>query len=401
MDLTGERLERLQARADQEIPRLRTTITLNDTQLELHNAGMMGGKFRFGLFARDLFTAALMLGDGDFLREAVQFGLLTLGRRCDSQSGEQPGRAIHEFDEVEQRGRKTRYNAAETSQLLLIASADYLRITGDRRLIEDGEEGLKAAARYVLSHIHGGLFWEDPADCGASRYALRATYWKDSGLPGWVDPNYPVVYTLVQAQTVAALRAAGELAAVSDLGCAPARFEEEAGKSAQCLVEELWDGDRRFPLIARDGSGDIGGISSDGLHMLGYLRKEDLPPGRLEELIVGAKLLETPYGYRSYAPGQPDYSETAYHLGAIWPFEQFFIAKGAIIHGQEKLLKVALKIATALEKLGFPELFYWDEQSGLLGPGVVPGEGCDLQLWTAACPQGMHRLLKITRKEIG
>lgn len=379
--------------------KLGKNITLGETPLKLYNAGMVSDKVRFGLFGRDLLATALMLQDVKFLKEAISFAVLTLGKRRDPLTGEEPGRAIHEFEEVEQRGHKTRYNAAETSQLLLIASADYLRITGDRRFIEGREEGLKAAVGYVLSHIHGGLFWEDPARCGASRYALRATYWKDSGLPSRGDPNYPVVYTLVQAQTVAALRAAGELAAVSDLGCAPARFDDEAGKSARCLVEELWDGDRRFPLIARDGSGDIGGVSSDGLHILGYLRKGDLPPGKLEELIFGAKQLETPYGYRSYAPEQPDYSETAYHLGAIWPFEQLFIAKGAIIHGQEKLLKVALKISTALEKHGFPELFYWDKESGLQGPGVIPGEGCDLQLWTTACPQGMLRLLVDTPDE--
>ncbi|MGQ9602204.1 MAG: hypothetical protein ACUVUT_05980, partial [Candidatus Bipolaricaulia bacterium] len=94
------------------------------------------------------------------------------------------------------------------------------------------------------------------------------------------------------------------------------------------------------------------------------------------------------------------YAPTAYHLGAIWPFEQFFIAKGALIHRREELLEVASRVGTALERLGFPELFYWDEQSGLVGPGAVPGvarhdhEGCDLQLWSAAWPRAMARLLK-------
>lgn len=391
--------EKLCTAAEQEMAKLRTNITLGDTALKLYNAGMMHDKVRFGLFARDLLTTALVLQDAEFLKETIRFALLTLGRRCDPLTGEEPGRVIHEFNEVEMRGLKTRYNAAETSQLLLIASADYLRITGDTHFVEDREEGLKAAVSYVLSHIRGGLFWEDPANCGASRYALRATYWKDSRLPGRVDLAYPIAYALVHAQTAAALRAAVELIESVDLGLSPARLEEEASAMGQALLSELWDEDLCYPLIARDEDGPIGGISSDGLHMLAYLRPGDIPQQKLKDICSTSRALETPYGFRTYAPGQPDYSETAYHLGAIWPFEQFFIAKGAIIHGQEKLLKVALKIATALEKLGFPELFYWDEQSGLVGPGAVPGEGCDLQLWTAACPQGMHRLLIDTPDE--
>ncbi len=376
------------------LERLRTTITLDDTQLTLYNSGMSRGRARFGLFTRDLLTTALMLRDPKLLRGAIRFALLTQGKRYDPLTGEEPGRALHEFAEVEIRGLKTHYNAAETSQLLLVASADYLRRSGDRSLAERYNHGLKAALDYILSHIRGGLFWEDPQICGATRYALRATYWKDSRLPGRAEPSYPVAYTLVQAQTVAALRAAAELAETVDLGLSPAELEGQATKGLRALLDELWDKELDYPLIARDGDGPIGGISSDGLHLLAYLRPEDLPPEKLEAICIASRPLETPYGFRTYAPGQPDYSPTAYHLGAIWPFEQFFIAKGALIHRREGLLEVALRVGTALERLGFPELFYWDEQSGLVGPGAVPGEGCDLQLWSAAWPSAMARLLK-------
>lgn len=388
-----EALDRLCAESQQQMTKLQMTITINDTTLKLYNAGMKDGKIRFGLFARDLLTTALMLQDADFLKETIKFALLTLGKSYDPLTGEEPGRAIHEFTEVEQRGLKTRYNAAETSQLLLIASAEYLKISEDVPFLKGQEEGLKAAVSYVLSHIRAGLFWEDPHICGASRYALRATYWKDSHLPSRVDPDYPVAYTLVQAQTVAALRSTAELAEVVTVGFRPVRLEDLAKMMVESLFTRLWDDSLDYPLIAEDQKGPILGISSDGLHMLAYLRKEDISQAKLEKIYRAAQALETPYGYRTYAPEQPDYSPDSYHLGSIWPFEQFFIARGALIHGQEGLLKVALRAVKALEELGFPELFYWDERGGLEGPGEVPGEGCDLQLWSAAWPQGMHRLL--------
>lgn len=388
-----ETFEGLLTAAEEGVAKLRTSVAISDTELELYNAGVIQGKIRFGLFARDLLTTALMLQEPQLLRETIKFALLTLGQRYDPLTGEEPGRAIHEFDEVERRGLKTRYNAAETSHLLLIAAAKYLGLSGDASPLKKHEEGLKAAVNYILSHIRESLFWEDPHTCGASQYALMATYWKDSHLPGRVDPDYPVTYSLVQAQTIAGLRAAVNLAEALDLDFSPASLEEKATEMVESLFNALWDEDLGYPLIAKDGSGELSGVSSDGLHMLAYLKKEDVPSEQLDEICAASKLLETPYGFRTYAPGQPDYSKTAYHLGAIWPFEQFFIANGAIIHGQERLLEISLRVVKALERLGFPELYYWDDRGGLEGPGEVPGEGCDLQLWTVAWPQAIYRLL--------
>jgi glycogen debranching enzyme len=161
----------------------------------------------------------------------------------------------------------------------------------------------------------------------------------------------------------------------------------------QALTGQLWDKNLNYPLIARDAGGELSGIASDGLHLLAYLDPGDLLPERLEAICQGARALETPYGFRTYAPGQLDYSAAAYHWGAIWPFEQFFLAQGVLLHGREELLPVTLRAIEALQELGFVELFYWDEPSGLRGPGEIPGEGCALQLWSAAYPAAMHRLL--------
>lgn len=376
------------------LAQLRKTVVIDGHGFELYHAGIQKGRIRFGLFARDLMITALMLQNETLLRESIRFALATRGKRYDPLTGEEPGRVLHEFDDVERRGLKTRYNAGDTSQLLLIATAAHLKTGNDATLLLKHRDDFRSVIRYILSHIRGGLFWEDPRFCGAKRYALKSTYWKDSHLPGRVDPYYPVAYMLVQAQTIAALRAASALAKDLDLPWSPEELEGLAAHMVETLMSALWDDQLGHPLIARDGAGAIAGITSDGLHMLAYLKREDLPPERLNRIWAAADSLETPYGFRTYLPGQLDYSPTSYHWGAIWPFEQFFIARAALHHGRVELLSVTLRVLDALRQLGFVELCYWDEQDGLRGPGAIPDEGCDLQLWSAALPQALQQLLE-------
>jgi glycogen debranching enzyme len=404
MDPALKQIKRLCKRSKSYMDELKVQVNIGGIRLQLYNAGKKGGEVRFGLFARDLFITSFMLQDAKLLKETIKFALLTQGKKRDPITGEEPYRVIHEFDEVEIRGLKTRYNAAETAQLLLIGLDLYYKMTEDREFLRSQGENISNTIGYILSHLKDGIFWEDPIFCGcrARHYALKATYWKDSGLPGREDPYYPVAYTLVQAQTASALRGAAELAESFDLGYSPKELEKVAKKVAEGIFTKLWDNDLNYPLIAKDQKGLICGISSDGLHMLAYLRKEDISQAKLERICKAAQALETPYGYRTYAPRQLGYAPNSYHLGSIWPFEQFFIAKGALIHGREEILEKSLKIIKALEKFGFPELFYWDNQSGY---GLRPSNkdspkgtnfgGCDLQLWSAAYPQGISSLLNI------
>jgi len=382
-----ERWARLREEGKRAFARLRTEITLDGQRFDLAHAGKKGDRVRFGIFPRDLLVTGLIGDEVQFLHETVRFCAATIGRRKDPASGEEPGRVLHEFDPYTEDGLSTRYNACETSQLFLIGGARCLAAGIDLRAI--GDE-LRAAGEYVLRHIEDDLFWEDPRHAGAERYLLRATYWKDSFLPGRRELRFPVAYALVQAQTVAALRALGRLSQALDLGFDPGALETRAQAVAAALWDGLWDAGTDYLALARDGEALVPGVSSDGLHLLAYLRPEDVPPARLDSIRRRASELATPYGFRTYAPGQPDYSPTGYHQGAIWPYEQWFIAHGAVVHGLADVLFVAERVWAALEALGFVELFYWQDE--LRGPGVVPGEGCDLQLWSTVVPEGFVRL---------
>lgn len=387
----SHRLERLCEKSREHLHKLGTRVEIRGVEMYLYNAGIKGKKVRYGLFARDLLFVSIMLRDPELLRNTIEFALLTQGKKQDATTGEEPYRVIHEFADREIRGLKTRYNACDVNSLLLIGLNHYFREIGDKNFFKEREDKIRDTVSYILSHIENGVFWEDPNFCGAKRYSLKATYWKDSGLPGREDPHYPVAYTLVQAQTVAALRSAAKLAEKFEIGYTPKELKEKADKLRKSVSNKFWDLKLDYPYIGLDQKGAIPGISSDGLHMLAYLQKGDIPRKNLNKIYENAKLLETSYGYRTYAPSQSEYSPESYHLGSIWPFEQFFIAKGAIIHGSEKILESSLGVIEALEKFGFHELFYWDRKklipSGERRPPIGSRlGGCDTHMPTVAYP---------------
>ena len=385
-----QRIEAVKAPAQRSLERLRMTHVDRGERFELFNAGIKNGIPHFGLFPRDLLTTALMLREPRLLEQTIRFCAHTIGRRRNPSTGEEPGRVLHEWNRVERDGLLSHYNAAETSQLFLIAARlfDRLRPEEGRSVLRAQRSEIESAGDYVLSHIRDGLFLEDPSNCGASRYFAMATYWKDSHVPGRKALDYPVAYTLVQAQTVAALRSLAGLTASLDLKWQPEKIEGVAQQLIRSVWSRLWDEDSNYPLIALDRGRPVAGISSDALHMLAYLEPGDIPPAYLTAIESVSVQLETKYGYRSYAPCQIDYSADAYHLGSIWPYEQALIAEGAERFGLEGVFWKSARVLRALEQLGFPEYIIWDERR-------LCGGGCEVQLWTCAVPGAFERLLQM------
>jgi len=372
---------------------LETDYAYHDNVLHLYHAGLRQDRVRFGLFGRDLLITARLLGKTEFTRDVLLFIADTLGEKQDPTTGEEPGRGIHEFSHVEMRGSVTRYNAIDVTPLFLVVAHEYLLATNDTEFVKGLAGPVALAIRFMEAHLVNGLLVEDPTYSGASGYALHATYWKDSQLPQRGDPAYPVTYTLVQAQAVAAFRAASALVQVTPRIQASSRdLSSLALLVRDALFQQLWDPVLDVPLIAKDQQGGIAGISSDMLHMLAYLEPGDIGKRHLLAIEQASQQLITPYGYRTYAYGQMGYNPHAYHLGAIWPFEQAMIAIGAVRHGLDHVRKIVNRVIDVLEAEGFPELVYWRDGSPIESALAIPGQGCDLQLWTLAVPSALLAL---------
>ena len=107
--------------------------------------------------------------------------------------------------------QNTLYAAADTT-LLFIIGLEWLFENGDisdKSFVESRLQNLQSAIDYIKRHIDDrDLFVEDPKFANAKDYSLDITYWKDSKV--WDRSlgrvKYPVVYSLVQAQAIKALR---------------------------------------------------------------------------------------------------------------------------------------------------------------------------------------------------
>ncbi len=368
---------------------LRCRIEWQGVGYPTYTAGQRRGKIRFGPFGRDLLVSALLLGEPEFSRDALRFVAAAMGRRTDASSGEEPGRGIDELRDVVLRGRSTRCNALEVSPLFVIVADLYAEMVRDEATLLEIQGALRAAFNFVTRHMmRNGLFVEDAALCGGTRYALRSMYWKDSFLPVRDDPVYPVSYTLAHVQGIAALRSACSLSwrlgESWDLG-----IDALTTEAIEKLASQLWDPDAGRPWIAVDQRGPTGGASLDALHMLVFLSAGDLPASCVKRIEQQAEDRATPYGFRTYAPGQLHYDNYTYHYSSVWPFEQV-IAQGADRHGLRLLLEVSFRIVDALEEVGFVELSCWNAQLGLEGPGAGADPGYDLELWTTCVPSALQ-----------
>jgi hypothetical protein len=111
------------------------------------------------------------------------------------------------------RGLWTTYDACVTTALFLIG-LDHLAQHGDHAIARRYRRQIDLALGYLHAHLYADVFHEDPTQCGADRFALKVTYWKDSELNVAGDrrePRYPVAYALAHFQCTAAMRAAARL----------------------------------------------------------------------------------------------------------------------------------------------------------------------------------------------
>lgn len=381
-----QKLSELTANARVQLQELEREFETNGKSLTLYRAGIKDNEVRFDLFSRDLLLSALMRGNTSFLKRTLEFAFHTQGTKKDPKTGEEPGKVIHEYQTIKRKGLKTHYNACDVTQLTLIGLSRYLEASGDIDFLNRWKENVKAGLDYILRHLDEGLFRESPAYSNAKNYALNSTYWKDEQIPEREEPDYPVVYSLVQAQTISALRAVAGIANKIDWGGNPDDLEQKAEELRKKLFSELWNSELDYPVVAWDQKGKVSGITSDGLHILYYLREGDIPEDKLNSIMNASTQLETPYGFRTYAPDQPGYAPENYHLGSVWPFEQYFIASVGKRLNRSRLEDIAFGSLDAITEHGFYELFSWN------GEKLKP-LGCEKQLWTACLPIGLSRLI--------
>ena len=148
------------------------------------------------------------------------------------------------------------------------------------------------------------------------------------------------------------------------------------------FLEKFWLENEKFFALALDGQ-DLKrqAITSNPGHLLfcGILEK------KLADLVVKklfSRDLWTDYGIRTLSVNDLDFDETGYHLGSVWPHDNWIIAQGLKNGGYlTQYEKIKRAILTAFEKLNsIPELFGVNKKGELL----KINKACIIQAWSSA-----------------
>jgi len=304
-------------------------------------------------FSSDGFVSGMLTGDPSITAGQFVYTARNLGTKKDPITGEEPGKAHHEIPGVAlawRHDKMTTYSRGDITGLFLLAAAS-LAGTKYAFLLDQYRDQLRAAAGYIRSHVKDGLFYEDPAACGADMFALSVTYWKDSILncSGNREPVFPIVYSVMHFINAKAAIEGGKL------------LQDDAltalGKDMMVQgIKSLWEDDHFIVAINGDGR-RIDPPSSDSLYSLAYISPDILPDGYAQQIEHYMQRLETPAGYVSGRPVEdmPDDERSRYHSENLWVHEQGVLHMAAVDHGLEHAQAVCSGVMDYFFG-GFPEI---------------------------------------------
>jgi glycogen debranching enzyme len=355
------------------------------------------------LFGRDSIWAARML-----LPVGTDLALGTLralarrqGRSFNPQTGEQPGKVLHEVRRETSYDRTSvklhtlppvYYGTIDATPLWVCLLHDAWRWG----LPEDDVVPLLEPMRRCLDWLaatmrDGGGFVRYIDESGQG---LANQGWKDSSdaiqsRDGRLA-RPPIALCEVQGYAYEAAVAGAELLEAFGTDGAE-RWRQLAGDLADRFRSHFWVSDEQgpYPAVALQGDGTpVDSLSSNIGHLLGtgLLSSEE---SALVARRLGAPDLNSGFGLRTLATSSVGYNPFSYHRGSVWPHDTAIAIRGLALAGGEEaqnsatlLIEGLLSAADAFD-YRLPELYSGCEKAGRRRPLPYPAS-CHPQAWTAA-----------------
>jgi len=329
-------------------------------------------------FGRDAIITSLFLLPyyPEYAKGTLRFFGRLQGKRTNPKNEEEPGKIPHEFrlGELAQSGKvpfAPYYGTVDATPLYVALAGEYLRRTGDTKLIEELRPNLTAAVEWVLKRLDAdGYVTYVPGILGNKG-------WKDSR-DAIVDekgtiPKPPIALVEVQGYAYWALKLAGELD-LTDLD--EKTLLSEAERLRKRFNRDFWLGSHY--ALALDGEGrPLRVVSSNMGHLLltGIAEHEEEIAGRLFQPDMLSR-----YGIRTLSAREKAYNPFSYHRGSVWPHDNALIALGLARIGRTDMAKTLMEAVLDAAKLlkEIPELY-----SGLNELVPVPRANSP-QAWSAA-----------------
>ena len=279
------------------------------------------------------------------------------GRKNDPKSEEEPGKIPHEFrlGGLAQSGKVPfgpYYGTVDATPLYVALAGEYLRWSGDEKLIDELRPNMTMAVEWILDKLQeDGYITYVPGILGNKG-------WKDSR-DAIVDENGkpakpPIALVEVQGYAYWALNLAGKLE-LTELDSR--MLLKEAEGLRERFNRDFWvDG---YYALALNGDGEpLRVVSSNMGHLLltGIAEHEE----ELAERLFKADMLSR-YGIRTLSAEEKAYNPFSYHRGSVWPHDNTLIALGLAKIGRTDLAKELadriFEAARLMPEKELPELY--------------------------------------------
>lgn len=303
------------------------------------------------------------------------------GKKVNKITGEEPGKILHEYPfEVKSKGNLPlpNYFSIDSTLLFIILFSFYFKKTKDIKFLNSHWGNILKAIYWIENYgdVDNDLYIEYQRQ---HKNALLNQGWKDSD---FLRSKQPIALVEVQGYQYLALKEVIYLAKVKGENKLAQKLEKRSQLLRENFNNDFWMENLKYFALGFDGNKkQIKKITSNPGHLLftriiNDKRKVELVVKRLFK-----KDLFTLYGIRTHSSNEDDFDPKSYHLGSVWPFDNWIIAQGLKNYGYLKeYQKIKKAILRAYNKLGFlPEYYAVIDKKIIID---LPSKPCFPQAWS-------------------
>ena len=285
------------------------------------------------------------------------------GKIINNKSEEEPGKILHEHwlehkDKSVPHRQFPYFGSVDSTPLFIIVAEKYFEKTNDKKFLLQIWDNIVSALNWLS--VYG-----DPDQDNFIEYERKNPYglfhqgWRD-GAEDHLKIIPPVAIVEVQGYAYAAYKAGIKLAEHFTKDVFLARlWREKADMLKEEFQKDFWFEEESYYYLALDkNKSPRKTVSSNPGHLLfsGIVQQEARQ--KLVERLFKDDIF-TPFGIRTLSENDPDFDHLGYHLGSVWPHDNWIIYYGLKQSGfLDEAEQIKKALLSAYKELGhIPELF--------------------------------------------
>jgi len=339
------------------------------------------------LFGRDSLIVSwqLLNIDPEITQKTLEILIRFQGKKFSKLREEELGKIIHEWSPrviKEVPFPLPYYGSVDSTPLFLIIFSFYFRKNKDKKFLKKYWQNILAAISWMENYgdLDKDSFLEYKK---RNPIGLFHQGWKD-GYRNHLGIQPPVAIVEAQGYQYLALKEISKLAMVIRDKALAKKLLDRAKKLKKDFNKKFWMKDKKYFCLALDKSKkQRKAITSNPGHLLftGIIERD-----KIKSIVkrLFQKDLWTPFGIRTHSTKEPDFDHLSYHLGSVWPHDNWIIAQGLRKQGfRKEYLKIKKALLKSFKELGYlPEFYGVSLKNELITKGLEK-RPCYPQVWAS------------------